>query len=116
PYLEGVEIDADAFYARFEGDTPSVSTSHPSPAQFSAAYDTQAARGADQILAVLIGSNVSATVNAARLSTAESSVPVRIVDTATASFGIACCVWEAAEALRAGAACAQAASLAEAIA
>ena len=31
-YAEGVDLDADEFYARFENGTPTVSTSQPSPA------------------------------------------------------------------------------------
>jgi selenide,water dikinase len=37
------------------------------------------------------------------VAAADAPVPVRVVDTGTASFGVACCVWEAAEALAAGA-------------
>ncbi|MGH9243122.1 MAG: DegV family protein [Acidimicrobiales bacterium] len=116
PYLEGVELDADAFYARFAAGVPSVSTAHPSPGQFATAFAAQAARGADEVLAVLIGSNVSGTVNAARLAADAAPVPVRIVDSGTASFGIACCVWEAGEALATGADVDQAAAVAETVA
>jgi fatty acid-binding protein DegV len=55
-------------------------------------------------------------VNSARLGATDSPVPVRVVDTGTASFGVGCCVWEAAEALRAGAPAEEAAAVAEALA
>src|SRR5205823_5608745 len=97
-YLEGVDLDADEFYARFEAGTPEVATSQPSPGQFEVAYDQLVAAGADEILSVHIGSSISGTVNAARLAAAEVAIPVRIVDTGTASFGVALCVWAAAEA------------------
>jgi DegV family protein with EDD domain len=117
PYLEGVDLDADAFYARFEGgSTPDVATSQPSPGLFAESFERLAARGADEILAVLIGSNASGTVNAARLAGGLSPVPVRIVDTGTASFGVACCAWEAAEAIAAGASVDEAADVALAVA
>ena len=103
PYLEGEELDADAFYARFEGGaTPVVATSQPSPGQFARVYEALAAGGATEILSIHIGSDVSGTCNSARLAAGSSPVPVRLVDTGTASFGIACCVWEAAEVLAAG--------------
>lgn len=103
PYLEGEELDADAFYARFEGETtPVVATSQPSPGQFARVYEALAAGGASEILSIHIGSDVSGTCNSARLAAGSSPVPVRLVDTGTASFGIACCVWEAAEVLAAG--------------
>lgn len=103
PYLEGEELDADAFYARFEGGAkPEVATSQPSPGRFAAVYEALAARGATQILSIHIGSEISGTCNSARIAAESSGVPVRLVDTGTASFGIACCVWEAAAVLAAG--------------
>ena len=113
PYLEGVDIDADGFYARFDSGTPGVSTSQPSPGLFAQAYERVAARGVDEILSVHIGSSVSGTLNAARLAAEGSPAPVRLVDTGTASFGVSCCLWEAAEAVAAGAALEDAARVAE---
>ncbi len=116
-YLEGVDLDADTFYARFGGPTPpAVSTSQPSPGRFAATYRAVAERGADEILSVHIGSAVSGTVNAARLAAQDAPVPVRVVDTGTASFAIACCVWEAGEVLARGADGEEAAAVAEAVA
>ena len=112
PYAEGDELDADAFWDRFRSATPSVSTSQPSPGRFAQAYRAVAERGADEILSVHIGSNTSGTVNSARLAAAAAPVPVHVVDTGTASFGVTCCVWEAAEALAAGASIDQAATVA----
>src|SRR5947209_14192909 len=102
-HLEGVDLDADAFYALFEDGTPEVSTAQPAPGQFVVAYDGLVAAGAEEILSVHIGSSVSGTVNAARLAAADAAVPVRIVDTGTASFGITLCTWAAAEAIADGA-------------
>jgi len=116
-YLEGVDLDADAFYERFAGTArPEVSTSQPSPGRFAAAYRATAERGVDEILSVHIGSAVSGTVNSARLGAADAPVPVRVVDTGTASFAVACCVWEAGEALAGGATTEEAAAVAEAVA
>lgn len=115
-FLEGVDLDADAFYACFEGGrTPQVSTSQPSPGRFAEVFAELAERGAGEILAVHVGSAVSGTVNSARLAAQSSPVPVRIVDTGTVSFGVACCVWEAGEALAAGATSEQAAAAAAAV-
>ena len=113
PYLEGVDIDADRFYERFESGQPEVSTSQPSPGLFAQAYERAAARGVDEILSVHIGSAVSGTINAARLAAQRATSKVRLVDTGTASFGIACCLWEAAEAVVVGASLEEAAQVAE---
>ncbi len=113
-FLEGVDLDADGFYARFAGGRrPEVATSQPSPGRFAAVFEELAGRGADEILAVHVGSSVSGTVNSARLAAATAAVPVRVVDTGTASFGVACCVWEAGEMLAAGGSLAEAAAVAE---
>lgn len=113
PLLEGVDIDADGFYARFESGRPEVSTSQPSLGRFAEAYARAAARGADEILSVHIGSALSGTINAARLAAQSTPVRVRLVDSGTASFAVACCLWEAAEAVRAGASLDEAAGVAE---
>ena len=116
-HLEGVDLDADQFYAHFaDGATPVVSTAAPSPGRFAAGYAALAEAGVDQVLSVHIGSAISGTLNAARLAAETSPVPVRLVDTGTASFGVACCVWEAAEAVAAGAGLEEAAARAEAVA
>lgn len=112
-YLEGEELDADDFYARFENAEPAVATSQPSPGRLGRAYRELAERGAREILSVHVGSDVSGTVNAARLAAKASPVPVRVVDSGTASFGVAWCVLEAAEALDAGASAQEAAAAAE---
>lgn len=114
-YLEGVDLDADAFYDRFRDHRPApvVSTSQPSPGRFASAYSELTGRGAEHILSIHIGSAVSGTVNSARLGAKAADVPVRVVDTGTASFGVGCCVWEAGEALAAGATVEEAAEVAE---
>lgn len=116
-YLEGIDLDADDFYAKFDpGRTPIVTTSQPSPGQFAVAYETLVARGATEILSVHVGAGVSGTLNSARLAARSVAVPVRLVDSATASFGISCCVWAAAEAIEAGASIDEAAAAAETLA
>lgn len=118
-HLEGVDIEVDAFYDLFTRGTagpPQVTTSQPSPGLFGEAYARAATRGAEAILSIHIGSEVSGTLNSARIAAARSEVPVRLVDTATASFATGCCVWEAAEALAAGADLESAASVAETLA
>jgi len=112
-HLEGIDLDADEFYARFATGRPTISTAQPSPGRFAAAYEAVADRGATEILSVHIGSSVSGTVNAARLASQVSPVPVRIVDTGTASFAVSLCMWEAAEAIARGATIEEAAAAAQ---
>ncbi len=116
-YAEGVDLSADDFFARYaDGASPQVTTAAPSPGLFVETYQRLADQGVEQILSIHIGSEVSATLDAARLAVDQSPVPVRLVDTGTASFGVACCTWEAAEALASGATVEEAATVAEATA
>jgi DegV family protein with EDD domain len=103
-FEEGVDLDADGFYALFtDGVVPEVSTSQPSPGRFAATYRRLAEGGATEILSIHVTESMSGTLNSARLGAEAVSVPVRLVDSGTTSFGISCCVWEAAEVLRSGA-------------
>src|SRR5262249_61902566 len=102
PFLEGVDITPAEFYERL-GAGATVSTAAPSPGAVLAIYEQQAAAGATQILSIHVGSNTSATIGAVTVAAGSSPVPVDGVDTATASFAVACCVWAAGEALAAGA-------------
>lgn len=116
-HAEGVDLSADEFYARYDdGASPEVSTAAPAPGAFVAAYERLAAAGVDEILSVHIGAAVSGTLNSARLAVDLVEIPVRLVDTGTASFGVACCVWEAAQAIADGAGIDDAARLAETVA
>jgi DegV family protein with EDD domain len=115
PYREGVDITSADFYDRLVAGA-SVSTAAPSPGAVLAVYEEQAAVGATQILSIHIGSNTSATVNSVTVAAGSSPVPVEVVDTGTASFAVACCVWAAGEALAAGADLAYAADVARRVA
>jgi DegV family protein with EDD domain len=101
PYQEGVDITAAEFYERLAAGA-SVSTAAPSPGAVITEYEQLVAAGATEILSIHIGSNTSATVNAVTVAAGSSPVPVEIVDTGTASFAVACCVWAAGEVLAAG--------------
>ena len=113
PYLEGVDIDADGFYERFESGQPEVSTSQPSPGPVLGGV--RASRGArrrrDPLRAHRLG-GVGHDQRGSPGSPARAR-KVRLVDTGTASFGVACCLWEAAEAVMAGASLEEAAQVAE---
>jgi DegV family protein with EDD domain len=101
PYLEGIDITADDFYARV-GSAKSVSTSQPSPGRFAELYRRAAEAGAEEIVSVHIGSSLSGTVQSATVAAESSSVPVTVIDTGQASFAEGLCIWEAIDALVAG--------------
>ena len=116
-YAEGIDLHADDFYARFAGGAqPDVTTSQPSPGAFASAYRRLADEGATEIVSIHVSGALSGTLNSARLAAVDSPVPVHLVDSGTASFGISCWVWEAGEALRRGADAAGAVGAAETLA
>lgn len=112
-FLEGVDLDAEGFWARLASTPLSVSTAAPSPGQVVAAYEALAARGAKTILSVHVSAEVSSTLSSVRLAASGAAVGVRVLDSGTASFGVTCAVWEAAEALRRGAGIEEAARIAQ---
>lgn len=102
-FREGVDIDEHRFYDSWSGGRqPSISTSQPSPGEFVEVYEQAIADGATEILSMHITESMSGTLNSARLAAAAVSVPVRLFDSGTASFGISVCAWAAAEVIAAG--------------
>ena len=81
-----------------------MSTSQPSPGAFGRCYRDLVEAGVDEIVSVHVGAEVSGTVNAASVAADLVEVPVHVVDSGTASFGVTVCVWRAAEVLAAEAA------------
>jgi DegV family protein with EDD domain len=103
-YLEGVDLDADQVYELLLADpSTTVSTAQPSSGQFAAAYESLVHRGCDEILSVHVTASMSGVLSSARLAARTVPVPVRLVDSGTASFGVSWCVWAAAEAVARGA-------------
>ncbi len=116
-YHEGVDLDADGFWERFgSGELPEVATSQPNPSTITTVYERAVAAGAAEIVSVHVGAAHSGTLNSARLAAEGLEVPVHLVDSGTASFGVTCCVWEAATALALGASASAAADRARATA
>lgn len=114
-FAEGVDLSTAAFYERLAAGAR-VSTAAPSPGAFVEAYERAARRGVTGILSVHIGSNTSGTLDAARIAARDAALPVEFVDTATASFPVACCVWAAGLATEHGGTLADAATAASAVA
>jgi DegV family protein with EDD domain len=100
-YKEFVDIDGPTFYERLSNGAK-VATSQPSPGEFVEAFEAAQAAGAERVVAILIGSTLSGSVNSARIAAEMVSIPVHIIDTGVASFAEGLCAWEACEVLEAG--------------
>ncbi len=103
-FLDGVTIDAQAFYRRIEETGVIPTTSQPSVGEFAAVYRGLAADGAREILSIHISSQLSGIVGSARMAAREvtDEVKVHVFDSAGGSVGLGYMVVEAAEALKAG--------------
>lgn len=103
-HLEGENLDADTFYAAFaDGATPDVATAQPSPGRFVEAYAAMADRGYDRIVSIHVSASMSGTVGSAELAARSARIPVTVIDSGSASFGLAVCVWAAGVAVARGA-------------
>ncbi len=103
-YSEGDDLDTDQFYAHFDGGAhPEITTSQPSPGRFVAAYERLVERGCTEIVSIHIAEAMSGTVASASIAASSVNVPVHVIDTASASFGVTVCVWAAGVAVARGA-------------
>jgi DegV family protein with EDD domain len=102
-FLDGVEIDAPAFYARMRTFPGVPTTSQPSVARFQEAYEAAGAQGCD-VVSIHVSSRLSGTLNSATLAAAgfEGRVRIVIVDSENVSMGLAGIVLAAAEAAERG--------------
>jgi DegV family protein with EDD domain len=104
--LDGDPFDEDMssldwFYERVRAGA-AATTSLPSPGDFAATYESAASRGAKTIVSIHLDSRASGTVSAAEIGAKLSRLPVTVVDTRTASFGVSVCVREAADVVARG--------------
>jgi DegV family protein with EDD domain len=101
-YLDRVEMDATEFYRRLRAGATGVTTSQPTPAQFTAAFE-HARAGAAEVVVVLLSSGLSGTyanAEAARRSFAAGGI--HLVDSRSASLGMGLLARRAAELADAG--------------
>ncbi len=115
PRDEGEQISPDAVLdALTQGRT--ASTSQPSVAAFERAFSKAAAEGASHVVAVLISSKMSGTVNGARAAAATATIPVTVVDSRTLAMATGFAAIAAAALAREGASPAEVAAEAERVA
>ena len=102
-HLEGAGLDADRFYGYFaEGAAPDVATSQPSPGVFVESYRRLEERGCTDIVSIHLAESMSGTVGSATVAARSVDAAVHVVDTGSASFGVAVCVWAAGVAIGRG--------------
>jgi fatty acid-binding protein DegV len=114
-FLEGVDLDVDQLYDLLGDDDERPTIGQPSPGQCAVAYEELSERGCTSIISIHSSLADCNALQAARLATRTSPVPVRIVDCASVSFGVGCCAWAAADAVAASASVDQVVEMIEAL-
>lgn len=90
-----------------------VTTSRPGPAAFAEAYERAAARGCRGVVSVHLSSQMSGTVESARLAAKEATVPVEVVDSGSLGMGLGYAVLSAAFSAAAGGSVTEVAAVAQ---
>lgn len=100
--LDVVDIDISEFHRRLSEGPIHPSTTQPNPEDFIALYN-KLANDYDGIVAILISSELSGTVNSALVAKEDfDQIPVRVVDSRSTSMGLGLAVLAAAEAASEG--------------
>ena len=87
-FQDRVELKPEEFYRRLRGTVELPTTSQPTPAAFIQAF-RDARQEADEVVAVLLGSNLSGTFASAQAAIRAGGVQgVHLVDTRLASLGV----------------------------
>lgn len=88
-YRDGIDLDAQAFYARLEAAEQLPTTSQPSPDAFLTLFEEAKAAG-DDVVAVLLSGELSGTVQSAELARGLSGWEdhIFIVDSLSATLGL----------------------------
>jgi DegV family protein with EDD domain len=87
-FRDRVELKPEEFYRRLRGTVELPTTSQPAPAAFIQAF-RDARQEADEVVAVLLGSNLSGTFASAQAAIRAGGVQgVHLVDTRLASLGV----------------------------
>jgi DegV family protein with EDD domain len=114
-YRDGIDLDADEFYARLAAEKELPSTSQPPPALFQYTYEHLASQG--EVVSVHLSHKFSGTVESARTVAAQVAPDkITVVDSGSASMGVGLCAIAAARAAQAGASRAECAAVAESVA
>ncbi len=103
-YVDGVDLSAPDFYRLLASSPQMPETSAPAPGAFAQAFESAFAAGADSVVAIELSGALSATLQSAR--TAAATLPerdIRVIDSASVTWGLGAIVVAAAEAAAGGA-------------
>lgn len=99
-YTDGVNLTSEAFYERLVHDPQLPKTAQPSAAEFAAAYR---ATQADTILCITTSQRITGAYSSAVLATSMVDIPVKVIDSNTATVALGLTVLAVADAIQKGA-------------
>ncbi len=103
-FTDGVNLTSAAFYERLARDPQLPKTAQPSAAEFAAAYQTvRDQMGADAILCVATSQRITGAYSSAVLASSMIDVPVRVIDSGTATVALGLTVLAVVNAIEHGA-------------
>lgn len=102
-FVDRRDLSAEAFWERLSGASALPSTAAPSVGAFGEAYQRMAEEGAAGVVAVTISQELSGTFQSANLAAQDAPIPVRVIDSRTASIPLGLTAMAAADASRLGA-------------
>ena len=102
-YKDGIEIQADAFYARLQAEGRTPTTSQPTVADFQALYRDLVSQG-HQVISIHVSAKLSGTLNSAEQAKASlvDGSQIEIIDSRLASIPLGLAVLDAASILETG--------------
>ncbi|RME51734.1 MAG: DegV family protein [Caldilineae bacterium] len=109
-YREGVDLHAEELFQRMFSSQATPATSLPTGDDFRASFQAALDAGADQVLGVFVGSQLSGTFNGARLAAQEFDLEVEMVDSGSTSLALGFLVLHGARRVEAGASLQEAAA------
>jgi len=101
-FLDWVELEPTEFYKLLKAAPALPTTSQPTPAQFSEAYQNLADQGVDEIVSIHLTAALSGTFESATMAAKDAPIPVHVVNTNRVTQGTGLIVKAAAEARDAG--------------
>ena len=101
-FRDGVDLDADGFFEKLAASKQTPTTSQPPPTDFSAVYQSLLTQPGDSVVSVHISSALSGTVQSATLAAQDFGERVQVVDSLSATAGLANLVRRAKRAADAG--------------
>ena len=103
-FVDRVDLDPQAFWKRNSESSVLPETAAPSPGAFQQVFEKAATDGHDSVVAVVLSSDLSATIQAAQAAAkaVTDTIAVHVVDSRTVSMGLGILVLQAAAASNSG--------------